>query len=409
MSSIKAVQSQSKQLNFNITHYISEETDQLSTQELSLLKYWEQYISPLVINKKFTSYKMYISTFKNLFQKKLLKEIVKNIVGFQRRRNINELEKFRPKRKKIIRVFDTFMEKKFKFLVSHEDLSNIRLQFTKRSKTSKTKTYTGNIGRIIRYSNDASRKDKISLYPTIIVSAKRNRIYNDVNKIKKEHYLYPIYEQKEIHNIMLVLDSSKSISWVIPNIEKLISIITFNVRISKDKLGLIGFHNDTARIYHYPTTNTKLIIGSINDLDIGGFTPLAEGLKKAINIFSHERYQIQGVKNIILLVSDCFPEPLQGGFKNLFDEPSYKNVLYVSEKIKESKIKLMIIYPREEKDDNELTWGIKLAKALSEKANGELIEIHPEMRGNFITGFKYDVNKNDLQSFISKYKQVVEY
>jgi hypothetical protein len=248
LSSIKAVQSQSKQLNFKITHYISEETDQLSTQELSLLKYWAQYISPLVINKKFTSYKMYISTFKNLFQKRLLKEFVKNIVGFQRRRNINELEKFRPKRKKIIRVFDTFKEKKFKFLVSHEDLSNIRLQFTKRSKTSKTKTYTGNIGRIIRYSNDSSRKDKISLYPTIIVSAKRNRIYNDVNKIKKEHYLYPIYEQKEIHNIMLVLDSSKSISWVIPNIEKLISIITFNVRISKDKLGLIGFHNDTINI-----------------------------------------------------------------------------------------------------------------------------------------------------------------
>jgi len=196
---------------------------------------------------------------------------------------------------------------------------------------------------------------------------------------------------------MLVLDTSKSISWVISHIEKIISYITSNVSNSRDKIGLITFNNDLAQIYHYPTLNVKQVIGTINEMEAKGKTPLGEGLNLALQVFSNEQYKIPGMKNLIILVSDCFPEPLEGGHKDLLDEPSYKLVLSASEKIRNEKLGFIIINPSEKKDKDK--WNAKLIKKIIDITKAKYIEIHPKMKFNLLKGEKAFIEEEKLTEF----------
>ncbi|NQT65001.1 MAG: VWA domain-containing protein [FCB group bacterium] len=294
-----------------------------------------------------------------------VKEIVKRVMGMVRNRNnpktfAKNLPKYKTVMKnKLIKP----KEEKAKFSIKAEDFQKVRINFAKREKTKHSARgkdkQVPDKGRVIRFSKEQS--GNIAIIPTILNAVKKGN-YSLVNRkfnIQTKNFLYPKYEENVIYNIMLVLDTSKSISWVIPHIEKLISYITSNVSNSRDKMGLITFNNDLAQIYHYPTLNVKQVIGTINKLETKGQTPLGEGLNLAVQVLSKEQYKIPAVKNIIILISDCFPEPLEGGHKDLLDEPSYKMVLSVSEKIRNEKLGFIIINPSE-KVDATVNWNVKL-------------------------------------------------
>ncbi len=340
-----------------------------------------------------------------------VKEIVRHILGLVKNRynestTIKNLPKFRTVLNNKLLKQD---EEKNKFSIDTKDLQKVRMSFAKREKTKHTVHRKNNLssdkGRIIRYSKEQS--GNIAITPTII-----NAIQNGNYSLKKrkfniqtKNFLYPKYEENVIYNIMLVLDTSKSISWVIPHIEKFISHITSNVSNSRDKLGLITFNDDIAQIFHYPTLNVKQVIGTINEIEAKGQTPLGEGLNLAINIFSKEQYKIPGMKNLIILISDCFPEPLEGGHKNLLDEPSYKLVISAAEKIKCEKIGFIIINPVA-KDGEEINWGKKLIKAIIDVTNAKYIEVNPSAKYNLLKGDTAFVDETKLTEFFTAVNEV---
>ena len=207
-----------------------------------------------------------------------------------------------------------------------------------------------------------------------------------------------MYERNLTYNIMLVLDTSKSIMWVVQHIEKFLSHIVSQISNSEDKLGLITFNNDLAKIYHYPTANIRQVIGTINKLEPKGSTPLGKGLSLATRVFSKERYRILGVKNIIILISDCFPEPLEGGHKDLLEEPSYKDVISATEKIKREKIELIIINPSIYKSDKN-SWNKKLIKKVINISNAKYMEIHPKKSTNIFNKERFEIDRADIIKF----------
>ncbi|MDA3813547.1 MAG: VWA domain-containing protein [Candidatus Cloacimonetes bacterium] len=351
---------------------------------------------------------------KSLFmfdQQVSVKEIVKQILGLVKNRNneptaTNNLPKYRTV---LMNKLFKQNEEKSKFSIDTKDLQKVRMSFAKREKTKHTGHRNNNLsldkGRIIRYSKEQS--GNIAISPTIF-NAIQNGNYSLKNRkfdIQTENFLYPKYEENVIYNIMLVLDTSKSISWVIPHIEKFISNITSNVSNSRDKLGLITFNDDIAQIFHYPTLNVKQVIGTINKIEAKGQTPLGEGLNLAVNIFSKEQYKIQGMKNLIILISDCFPEPLAGGHKDLLDEPSYKLVISAAEKIKCQKIGFIIINPAE-KDEGELNWGKKLIKKVTDITNAKYIEVNPTTKYNLLKGETAFVDEEKLTEFYTAVNEV---
>jgi len=229
--------------------------------------------------------------------------------------------------------------------------------------------------------------------------------------VKPTHYRYPVYSFKQDFNIMIVLDTSNSVSWVTQVIDKVIALITNSARNSNDKLGLITFNNEKANIIHYPTKNIHQIIGSINNTKTKGLTPLSEGLKKAVNVFTQNRFNLPGMANAIILISDCYPEPLTNKYKDLLDEPVCKEFLFECEKIAENKIKLLIINPiLNESKINIDRIGYRLAKLAVEKSKGNLINLKGRMSYDFL-GRKniYLINKHydfDIQNQISNFRNI---
>ncbi|MFO7895408.1 MAG: VWA domain-containing protein [Candidatus Cloacimonadales bacterium] len=270
---------------------------------------------------------------------------------------------------------------KNKFSIDEKDLDPLRIKFSRRQKSKITATQANNLlsekGRIIRYSNQ--KRGKIALTPTLINAIRQGHYLLDTNKftIKKEDFLYPIFAQNMIYNILLVLDTSKSIAWVIPHIEKIISALSSNISQARDKVGLVTFNHDLAQVYHYPTLNVKQVIGTINKMEAEGQTPLGDGLNLAWQVLCKEQYRLPGMKNMIILISDCYPEPLEGGHKDLLAEPSYKLVLQVSEKIAREKFGLVIINPAAREKEKE-DWNIKLIKQIVATTKAKYIKIQPE-------------------------------
>jgi magnesium chelatase subunit D len=286
-----------------------------------------------------------------------------------------------------------------KFSIDLEDLHKIRLNFAKREKTSRIFRRNNLLenGKIINYTNEKQGK-KIQIVPTILQTIK-NRHFSLPNKqlrIHKSDFLYPVYQQSKIYNIMLVVDTSKSISWLIPHIQKVISNITANIVVSKDRLGLITFSNNNAKILHYPTMNIKQVIGSINKHKAKGETPLGDGLNLAVQIFNKDQYKLAGMKNIIILISDCFPEPIEGGYKNLLNEPSYKKVVQACRKIKKEQISFIIINPGR-KHENKAGWNIKLIDKMLEVTQARYIEFEPKIKYNIFQGEKTVIEDGKIQ------------
>ena len=341
---------------------------------------------------------------KSLFmfdEKMSIKGIVRFVIEMVRNcGNIKTSAKNLPKYRTIIKnkLFKQ-EDDKTKFSIDAKDLQKVRMNFAKREKTKHSVRGKNNLsfdkGRIIRFSKE--RSGNISITPTIF-NAIQNGNYSLQEKkfnIQTKNFLYPKYEESVIYNIMLVLDTSKSISWVIPHIEKLISYISSNVSNARDKLGLITFNKDLAQIYHYPTLNVKQVIGTINEMEAKGKTPLGEGLNLALQVFSKERYKLPGMKNLLILISDCFPEPLEGGHKDLLEEPSYKLVLSASEKIRDEKLGFVIINPAA-KDEEEVSWGKKLIEKIIDITKAKYIEVHPKIKFNLIKGEKAFIDDKKL-------------
>lgn len=275
-------------------------------------------------------------------------------------------------------------EEKSKFSIEPKDLQKMQCRLVKRAKTKNTFNHSNSPspdkGRIIRYSRDKS--SNVAISPTIYNAIKQGSYSLEKSKfsIKTRDFLYPQYEQNSIYNMILVLDTSKSITWMINNIELIISRITTNAFHSRDKLGLITFQDNRALIHHYPTLNVKQVIGTINKIKAKGETPLGEGLNLALQVFSKKQYNLPGMKNIIIMISDCFPEPLEGRHKNLLDEPCYKAVISASEKIKKAKIDMVIINPSTQ--ESKKSWNLKLIDKIRDVSNAKYIRIHPQMQSN---------------------------
>lgn len=344
---------------------------------------------------------------KSLFmfdEKMSVKKIVKLVMRMVRNRNnIKTSAKNLPKYRTVMKnkLFKP-KEEKTKFSINAEDLQKVRMNFARREKTKHSVRGKNNLypnkGRIIRFSKEQA--GNIAVTPTILNAIKQGNYSLEKRKfnIQTKNFLYPKYEENVIYNIMLVLDTSKSISWVISHIEKFISYITSNVSNSRDKVGLIIFNNDIAQIYHYPTLNVKQVIGTINKIEAKGETPLGEGLNLALQVLSKDQYKIPGVKNLIILISDCFPEPLEGGHKDLLNEPSYKLVLSVSEKIRNEKLGFIIINPSAKVDDK-VYWNAKLIKKIIEISKAKYIDIQPKKKTHFYSADKAVIEDDIMNEF----------
>ena len=196
--------------------------------------------------------------------------------------------------------------------------------------------------------------------------------------------------------------------------EKIISMLTAQASAAKDKLGLIVFQDDRAQILHYPTINVRHVIGSINTLSPKGKTPLASGLKTALQTLQQSRFQVAGMSNAIVLLSDCFPEPITGEYKDQLDEPAAQAILHECDKIAAADIKFLIISPTIQGIKNyEKHLGFRLGKLAAKRACGQHLSLMASLKGSrYSNEMEYELSQQMMQKFmegISEFRSIAEF
>ena len=108
---------------------------------------------------------------------------------------------------------------------------------------------------------------------------------------------------------------------------------------------------------------------------MNGETPIADGLYKSLNMAKMERSKNPGSRSIVVLLSDCFPEPLTPGCENIFDDPAYRNSITAAAQYKKNKVLLLVINPAADSKGDQFP-GEVLSKNLAEASGGKLISLY---------------------------------
>ena len=150
---------------------------------------------------------------------------------------------------------------------------------------------------------------------------------------------------RESFNLVLVADSSKSTNRFLGKFADIIIRLAGYFKRNRDRMGLIVVQGKQARVLHNPTNNYQVVTRGIKSISIGGETPLASGLQRSMDMITLEKFRKPGAKNLVILVSDCAPEPLSGKYADVLDEPSYQACITAAKSMKRKQIPLIIINP----------------------------------------------------------------
>jgi len=181
--------------------------------------------------------------------------------------------------------------------------------------------------------------------------------------------------------LVLVTDASFSTYHFLPAISKVLSIVYRDAYRNRDRLGLIAFQQNSARIMNHPTNNLRVVLGNLSRLTPSGLTPLSDGLKKALDVFKQERRRAANFIPYAVLISDCFPEPLTHQYEDLLEEPAYLETLKMSKDFRREKIPIVVINPAHGKaKSGHLFGGSRLGMRIADLSRGTYYGISEKER-----------------------------
>ncbi len=175
--------------------------------------------------------------------------------------------------------------------------------------------------------------------------------------------------------IVMVIDASSSTRHFLQVLAQAIAIIYRDAYRKKDKIGLIVVKDNEARILIQPTRNYQLVLGRLVKIKASGLTPLASGLEKAFFTLKEAKRREREVLPCVVLVSDCYPEPITHKYKDHFQEPAYQAVIKTARILEREKIPIVVINPYHGEVKGELKSGTKLGVMIARISKGRYFGI----------------------------------
>lgn len=243
------------------------------------------------------------------------------------------------------------------------------------------------IGRNVNLKKYCPISKHIALVPSLLNLLSNNHYDLSSKKldINFEKLLCWEKENSEVLSLILVIDVSNSTITYLKLFVKLLNKLTDYFKDNDDKMGLIVLQGEQAKILNYPTKNYRTVLKNIDNLKPDGFTPLADGLRKSLEMSKLEKHKNPGSRSLILLLSDCAPEPIIGGYKDIFDTLPYREAQKTSKLFKQRNEKLLIINPAFEHKDHEENKYFpyeKLSIILEKNSGGKLVKIFSDNKIN---------------------------
>ncbi|WP_080460971.1 VWA domain-containing protein [Methanobrevibacter arboriphilus] len=203
-----------------------------------------------------------------------------------------------------------------------------------------------------KYSPNVSNSD-IAIDATIRAAIKSKTSKNtELNKknalkvdIKNEDIREKVRKHKARASIALVVDMSGSMlaEKKVNKIRGILERIIRNVNRNRDKLTVIGFKGRDSEVIIPSTKRPSSFLEKLDKITVGGTTPMASGLEKAIEILKNENKKGEFIPMLILL-SDGMPNVgLTDSYNKKVRGSPINDVLAMGEELAENKIYTIII------------------------------------------------------------------
>ena len=149
---------------------------------------------------------------------------------------------------------------------------------------------------------------------------------------------------------------------------------------NRDRVGLITFQKDSARVVIPPTNSVVLAQRSMKNATIGGKTPLAAGLWKALETLTTEKRKNSNLRSILVILTDGEGNiPLWGG------DPM-KEAKDVAQRIARANFRSIVV------NTESITFGDGQAVHLADNLNAPCYQIK-----NLQPGDLYHAVENELR------------
>jgi Mg-chelatase subunit ChlD len=184
--------------------------------------------------------------------------------------------------------------------------------------------------------------------------------------------------ERESLTLILLVDMSRSTKRYVQAFAIILRSLAGHFQRNRDRMGLVAIQGRQATVVHHPTHNYRIVTRHLTRLAFRGETPLADGLRKALVVARLERFKNPGSQSLVVLLSDCCPEPLKPG-PDAFEQPSYREAQAAARLFRKERIHLLILLPSPERpqqsDLRSPRLGERLGESVAALAGGRLIRL----------------------------------
>lgn len=185
--------------------------------------------------------------------------------------------------------------------------------------------------------------------------------------------------ERESLTLILLVDVSRSTIGYLRVFAELLRSLAGHFQRNRDRMGLVSLQGRQATVLHHPTHNYRIVTRHLAKLSFRGETPLADGLQKTLAMARLERFKNPGSQSLVVLLSDCFPEPIPPGWAELFDSPAYRDARAAASLYRREKVQLLVLLAAPDRSASSKAYepspGERLGEAIAAAAAGRLMRL----------------------------------
>lgn len=264
------------------------------------------------------------------------------------------------------------------------------------------------VGRNARSVRYAPGRNLLAPIPTLVNALRNGRHRVGAHRVRIGRSDLRGWDKVERESLTLVLlvDTSRSSHYYIEVFRQILRSLTGHFNRKRDRMGLVVLQGRQARVLNHPTHNFRVVTNSMGKLLIHGETPLADGLQKALAMVRIERFRNPGSLSLVVLLSDCCPEPVETPFEDIFASRAYRDALAAARRYRREGVSLLVINPACAPPDAtpavKNAPGERLSEMIVSAAGARLIKIHRRGEGAHFSNRQVDLVLDGIEAAFQK-------
>ncbi len=250
-------------------------------------------------------------------------------------------------------------------------------------------------GRPLGWKMPKGKPKDIHLPATIRIAAGKQRFRPPPLEKALEICIEDIREKKRLYKapmtMVLVIDLSGSMVFSIEAAKEALLKLHRDAYRYRDKVGIVALKETQAEVVQHPITNLGVVANKLSSLKLSGFTPLASGMIKALEVLKNAKQRDRNAIPVMVIITDGnanvpLYKSLETGEIRKFDEASIairlfedlavKDALKASRLVRQANIHTIII------NTNQHMYG--------KEAYGSIVT---ELIASITRGFCYQVDR----------------